>query len=99
VQLNRYTSIPVSVTGSNATVRWIYDATIMQKEYTLDTATVVPGQPFPEIETVFVNIIDSPVIGYYWYILEIEFDTLTGSPIIAASQLTQRSFTAQVVKA
>ena len=71
----------------------------MSKVYTLDTATLTPGQPFPEIETIFVSVIDNPVIGYYWYILEVEFTAQTGTPTVAAAQLTQRSFTAQVVKA
>ena len=98
VQLNRYYSLPADNAG-NATFRWVYDQTIMSKVYTLDTATLTPGQPFPEIETIFASVIDSPPIGYYWYILEIEFDILSGTPEVAAAQLTQRSFTAQVVKA
>jgi hypothetical protein len=98
VQLNRYYSLPADNAG-NATVRWNFDQTIMEKVYTLDTATLTPGQPFPEVETIFASVIDSPPIGYYWYILEIEFDTLAGAAEVAAAQLTQRSFTAQVVKA
>lgn len=98
VRLNRYIGF-VNPDPTNPDFRFSYDATIASKTYVLDTATLTPGQPFPSIETIFTSILDGPAPNYYWYILEINFETLTGTPIVAAAQFDQRSFSAQVIKA
>lgn len=56
---------------------------------------------FVEYETVFSGIEDTnPPIGFYWYILDIYFETLAGSgPLyIQSCELGQRGLTAQLVK-
>jgi hypothetical protein len=53
--------------------------------------------PFP-LETIFANVIDTPPVGYYWYILELEIDLLDGDAVITQSQLFNRSISVQVVK-
>jgi hypothetical protein len=55
---------------------------------------------------IFVNVIDNPSIGYYWYILEFQPEgTVAGllDPLVDTYPLTMktsglRSFTAQVIK-
>jgi len=49
-------------------------------------------------DTVFTSVIDTPGPGYYWYILEVTFDTLTGSAEMTSNQFNYRGLTAQVVK-
>jgi hypothetical protein len=51
-----------------------------------------------DIETIFTSIIDTPGIGYYQYILEVEFSDNSGGNIVTNALLTQRSFSAQVFK-
>lgn len=53
--------------------------------------------PWP-LETVFTSVIDTPTVGYYWYIIDIEIDTTQGDAVITESQLTNRSISVQVVK-
>lgn len=68
------------------------DATIAFKSKLLSTLTLEPQ------ETIFTSIIDTPVPGYYWYILEVVYRDNAGGVIVTNSILTQRSFSAQVVK-
>jgi hypothetical protein len=49
-------------------------------------------------ETIFTSIQDTPVPGYYWYILELTFGTGSGPVIVTNVILNQRSFSAQLVK-
>ena len=54
--------------------------------------------PYP-IETIFTSIIDTPGLGYYWYILEVEIDVKTGSDVVfTQSKFGNRSMSVQVVK-
>lgn len=68
------------------------DATIAFKSKLLSTLTLEPQ------ETIFTSIIDQPVPGYYWYILEVVYRDNAGGVIVTNSILTQRSFSAQVLK-
>lgn len=63
-------------------------------------ATVSPfnGVALPAYDTVFTSIIDVPGPGYYWYILEIDFDPMTGSAELVSNELNYRGLSAQVVK-
>lgn len=51
-----------------------------------------------EQETIFTSIIDQPGVGYYQYILEVEFVDNSGGNIVTNAIMTQRSFSAQVFK-
>ena len=50
------------------------------------------------LETIFTSIIDTPPVGFYWYIVDIEIDTMGGDGVITYSELTNRSISVQVVK-
>jgi hypothetical protein len=94
VQLNRYTSFPTN-DPVNPEYRFDFDKTIAQKDYLLPTP--VAGITV-EQETFFINFIDQPVPGYYWYILEVMYTDNAGSQIVTNSVLGLRSFSAQVLK-
>jgi hypothetical protein len=49
-------------------------------------------------ETIFTSAIDSPSFGYYWYILELAFEVLSGDLTINTVSTDLRGLTAQVVK-
>jgi hypothetical protein len=107
VVLNRYKA-ENNTDPTNPGYLFPFDKLITQKTYTLDTTTITPitgdgTYIFKEIETIFLNIMDNPPPGYYWYITEIRFDNdlLSANPAVQVSsaQLTERSFTAQVLKA
>jgi hypothetical protein len=49
-------------------------------------------------ESIFTSILDTPVPGYYWYILELRFRSNSGPVIVTNVILNQRSFSAQLVK-
>lgn len=51
-----------------------------------------------ETDTVFASIIDKPTPGYYWYILEVGFEPLSGDVVITQDQMGFRALSAQVVK-
>jgi hypothetical protein len=69
-------------------------ATLAYKEYLISTALLANTDQ----ETIFTSIIDQPGIGYYQYILEVEFSDNSGGNIVTNALLTQRSFSAQVFK-
>lgn len=50
------------------------------------------------LETIFTSIIDTPGLGYYWYILEIEIDVTQGDVVFTQSKFFNRSMSVQVVK-
>ena len=94
VEINRYVASPTNDVA-NPDFRFNYDATVISKKKTI-TTTVVQQ---PEEETLFINFIDQPGPGYYWYILEVKFKDLVTGQIVTNSQAALRSFTAQVLKA
>jgi hypothetical protein len=69
-------------------------------DMTLEVTGVSDNTPvtLPDFDTVFTSIIDVPGPGYYWYILEVTFDTLTGSAELTTNQFNYRGLSAQVVK-
>jgi len=99
VSINRY----VAVSNNDATnpdFLFIPDnavgrppSTLAYKEYLV--SSVLPSN---DIETIFTTIIDEPGVGYYQYILEVEFSDNSGGNIVTNMLLTQRSFSAQVFK-
>lgn len=94
VQLNRYSSFPTN-DPTNPDYRFVLDKTIAEKTYLFPTPTVGITQ---EVETFFINFIDEPDPGYYWYIVEVVYTSNAGSQIVTNSVLGLRSFSAQVLK-
>lgn len=68
-------------------------STLAYKEYLISATTIST-----DVETIFTSIIDTPGIGYYQYILEVEFSDNSGGNIVTNALLTQRSLSAQVFK-
>lgn len=54
--------------------------------------------PLDNVETIFSTVIDVPSSGYYWYIMEVSFNTVLGNLEVTSSELQLRSLSAQVVK-
>jgi hypothetical protein len=52
----------------------------------------------PPIETIFTAVIDTPGLGYYWYILEVEIDIVAGDVVFTQNKFGNRSMSVQVVK-
>lgn len=94
VQLNRYSSFPTN-DPVNPEYRFTLDKNIAIKDYLIPTPTT--GVTVDQ-ETFFINFIDQPVPGYYWYILEVMYMSNSGSQIVTNSVLGLRSFSAQVLK-
>ena len=96
VAINRY----VGGTNNNPTnpdYLFEFDETVVEKLYPYTGLTGTGTLPL--IETVFASVIDQPAPGYYWYILEIYFETDgTGDMQIASDEFGVRSLSAQVVK-
>jgi hypothetical protein len=100
VSINRYVAVPNN-DPTNPDFVFVIDnepgrpnATLAYKEYLISTALLADT----DVETIFTSIIDEPGIGYYQYILEVEFSDNSGGNIVTNALLTQRSFSAQVFK-
>lgn len=73
-----------------------FDKTISQKTYNL---TGITGSgSLQEIETIFTTVIDDPEPKFYWYILDINFETTVGDLQVTECKVNLRSLSAQVVK-
>jgi len=103
VSINRYVAIPNN-DPSNPDFAFIEDDapgrppfTLAYKEYLIENPNPDGGNT-ADVETIFTSIIDQPGVGYYQYILEVEFDDNSGNNIVTNVLLTQRSFSAQVFK-
>jgi len=102
VTINRYIGLP-NYDPANPEYIFVLDDTngknpiVSQKTYHffgLDTGV----SPIDNIETIFSTVIDKPSSGYYWYILEVAFDNVSGPIQVTNSLLELRSLSAQVVK-
>jgi hypothetical protein len=62
--------------------------------YGLDNTT----SPLDNVETIFSTVIDTPSSGYYWYILEVSYDNVSGPIQVTNSLFELRSLSCQVVK-
>jgi hypothetical protein len=94
VQLNRYVGT-LSTTVFNPDYRFNYQATIAQKTYSY---SALNGTGTKDVETIFSTVIDQPTPGYYWYILEVEWDTSSSNLVQTTNSFGLRALTAQVVK-
>jgi hypothetical protein len=99
VVINRYKGF-TNEDPINPDYRFERDATVTRKIYTYpglsSTGTL------PELETVFTTVVDQPVPGYYWYILEVvyEYPNVGGVEVqVLTAETNLRSLSAQVVKA
>lgn len=96
VRINRYFGVPNN-DPTNPDFVFIEKAVITEKTYSFPG--IVSGTAtLPLIETVFTSVIDQPKPGYYWYILEVAFNTDNVLVEVTTDELRLRSLSAQVVK-
>lgn len=99
IAVNRYVGVPNN-DPVNPDFTFDFDKTVAEKTYSFPGLTV--DGTLPLVETVFATIIDTPVIGYYWYILEVGFrggGTSNRQYMrVSSSELRLRCLSAQVVK-
>ena len=95
VAVNRYLAEP-NADPINPDFVFIFDKTISQKVYNYTGLTGTGS--LPEVETIFTTVIDNPVPKYYWYILELQFETTAGDLQVDQCKFNLRSLSAQVVK-
>ena len=95
VYMNRYVGFLAQNDPGNPIYRFLFDGTVSQKTYTR-TGLTGPGT-LAEIETIFSTLVDTPIPGYYWYILEVQYDS-TGDLEAKQSTVSVRSISTQVVK-
>jgi hypothetical protein len=66
---------------------------------TVNAVTATSPTYLGNIETIFTGITDEPPPGYYWYIMEVSFESVSGGPVnIVDCDVGYRSLTAQVLK-
>jgi hypothetical protein len=95
VFINRYLLTP-SNDINNPSYIVTYDKTLTGK---LTFISVSAGtNDSQEYENIFTTVIDTPAIGYYWYIVDVAFNTTSGDTVVIKNTLGLRSLTTQVVK-
>lgn len=103
VSIVRLNGFPSDTAGS---AEFLFADTILVTEK-ITSRTVTVGSGTDSIETIFTSVLDGPNLnfGYYWYILQVQFDvdpyTPTSPPYavdIGRVTLGLRSLTAQAVK-
>lgn len=67
-------------------------------DLTLTVTGLTGSTPTITQETIFTNIIDQPDLGYYLYVIELQWYALTGAFTIDSGSMNVRSISAQVVK-
>jgi hypothetical protein len=101
--INRYKLIKSS-TSNDTSYRFIFDKTITLKnlsDYDLPASTTTDKPIVPadtELPIVFTNVIDTPPIGLYWYVIDLAYITAIGDLVITRADAYLRSLTVQVVK-
>lgn len=108
VMINRRRAFPDN-NPINPDFIYAYDQTISTKNYyfQVDAGSGTIPPPFAPadyrigtdpIDTIFTSVIDTPDIGYYWYLIELELEVLGGDVVLTQCELSNRSLSAQVVK-
>jgi hypothetical protein len=97
VAVNRYRARPTNDPNDLDFV-YAFEETIAYRTYTLDSIAAGTGSVLPEIDTVFVSVIDDPDPGLIRYILEIQVETTVGDLVITECEFGHRSLTCQVIK-
>jgi len=95
VEISRYTAFQ---NNDPTNPDFIFDDqyTVVSKAYPY---TGLSGSgSLPRLETVFSNAIDTPAPGLYRYILEVYFETVSGTLEVTADAVALRSTAAQVIK-
>ena len=95
VQVNRYIGF-INNDPINPDYIFNYDETVAKKDYTYSSLSGTGVLSLTE--SVFASILDRPKPGYYWYILEVQFNSTGGSVNVTQDELFLRSLSAQVVK-
>lgn len=95
VAVNRYAGY-LNQDPTNPDYLFDFDKTISEKSYTFTGLTGTGTLPI--VETVFATIIDRPVPGFYWYILEVKFANTNGLLYVTSDEFRLRDLSAQVVK-
>jgi hypothetical protein len=96
VSINRYAGSPNS-DPVNPGFFFEFEERITERQYTF-TGLTGTGTLSP-VETIFSTFVDTGIdAGYYWYILDVSFQKLTGDIEVTESELGLRSMTTQVVK-
>jgi hypothetical protein len=95
VYMNRYVGFLSKSDPGNPIYRFSFDGIVSKKVYSRP-GLAGPGT-VPEIETIFSTLVDNPAPGYYWYIVEVQYDA-TGDLEIKQATLGVRSISTQVVK-
>jgi hypothetical protein len=95
VAINRYKAF-INSDPVNPDYIFEIDGTVVEKAYDYTGLTGVGTLPL--IETIFATIVDKPVPAYYRYILEVYFQTDSGTIYVTQDELRLRSIAAQVVK-
>lgn len=98
INVNRYKLI-------NTTIPYFVDyinyETIAQDNNLFDTTTINPDVQNGNIsfgETIFASVVDSPPIGYYAYVLDLEYEPQTGDPVLEYVYGENIGITAAVIK-
>ena len=95
VFINRY-QLTLSSDINNPSFIVTYDKTLTGKLTFIPVATGTNDSQ--EYENIFTTVIDIPLIGYYWYTIDIAFNTIEGDCVVTKNTLGLRSLTTQVVK-
>lgn len=95
VRINRYKG-EITDDVTNPVYRFNFDKLLSERIYNIYGLT--GSGVLDEIETVFTSIIDEPDPAYYFYVLEVLFESPDSTFQITSNELKLRSLTAQVVK-
>jgi hypothetical protein len=99
VAINRYTARPTNDPNDlDFTYLPANSVTIASRTYTIATTATGTGLLLDPIDTVFVNVIDSPETSLIRYILEIQVETTVGDLAITQCEFGYRSLSCQVIK-
>lgn len=77
---------------------FIFDDPVTVVEKVYEYTGLTGSGSLPLIETVFSSVIDNPDPGYYRYIVEVYFETVSGTIEVTTDELKLRSISAQVIK-
>ena len=95
VSINRYKGV-LNNDPVNPDYIFDFDGTVALKQYKFSGLSGTGTLPLQE--TVFTSIFDQPAPGYYWYILEVQFDYSDNWIEATEAQMGLRSLSIQVVK-
>lgn len=95
VYLSRYAGF-VNTDPVNPDFLFDFEEYVAEKTYTYTGLTGTGTLPL--VETIFSTVIDEPNPNYYWYILEVYFERVSGDIEVTESEFGLRSLSAQVIK-